>query len=299
MTNMTHYQSLPPSVRELYPFESRFLMLHSGHRMHYLDEGTGPVLLMLHGNPTWSFYYRDLVLSLRNQYRCIVPDHVGCGLSEKPEKWSYSIRDHSDNVAELLAFLKLGHVTLVTHDWGGPIGFLAAVQAPAQFSRFITFNTGVTMLRLPRMLTILRGRVLGPLVIRGLNGFLHAGFMNSAANGSGLSAAVREGYMAPYDSWAKRVALLRFVQEIPVEKDHANQELLSRLEMQLQSVTHQPHLVIWGSKDPVFHRDYLEAWRARFPNAEVHELANASHWVVDEAHERIVPLVRSFLSRTA
>jgi cytochrome P450/pimeloyl-ACP methyl ester carboxylesterase len=290
---------LPPAVREHYPFEGRFLTLHSGHRMHYLDEGTGPPLLMLHGNPTWSFYYRDLVLGLRDRYRCIVPDHLGCGLSEKPEDWSYAIPAHTGNLIELLAALDLREITLVTHDWGGPIGYLAAVQCPERFSRLITFNTGISLEPLPRLLTLLRLPLIGPLVIRGLNGLVRSGLVATAVNGHWLAPAVRAGYLAPYDSWAHRVAILRFVQEIPITEGHPNRLLLGDLERGLNGLTELPHLVVWGLKDPVFNRGYLDAWRRRFPGAEVHALEDAAHWVVEEARDRILPLVQDFLARTS
>ena len=125
--------------RDLYPFESRFIEL-GPHRMHYLDEGQGETLLMLHGNPTWSFYYRNLVKGLRSQYRCVVPDHIGCGLSDKPQEYNYTLSQHIDNLAALVDHLNLDHLTLVMHDWGGSIGMGLAVRAPEKIKRLI-FST--------------------------------------------------------------------------------------------------------------------------------------------------------------
>ena len=290
--------ALPSEVRDLYPFESHYLALQCGHRMHYLDEGAGAPLLMLHGNPTWSFYYRNLVLGLRDHYRCIAPDHIGCGLSDKPQNWSYRIPAHTDNVCELVTKLDLQEVTLVAHDWGGPIGYLAALRFPERFKRFIVFNTAVFLLPLPRLLTMMRIPLYGPLLIRGLNGMLRGGLWMSVENPDRFRGSVRAGYLAPYDSWANRIAILRFVQEIPLEEGHPNRRLLTDLELQLHVLKDRPHLVIWGLKDRIFHREYLAGWRQRFPAAEVHSFEDASHWVVDEVHERILPLVREFLSRT-
>lgn len=292
---------MDPGERDPYPFESRYLRLRCGHRLHYVDEGVagGAPLLMLHGNPTWSFYYRNLVLGLRDRYRCIAPDHLGCGLSDKPQDWSYRISAHVDNLCELVTRLDLREVTLVTHDWGGPIGYLAAIRSPQRFARFVTFNTAVSLLSLPRALAMLRLPVVGPLVIRGLNGLLRAGFLTSAAHGHGLEWDVRAGYLAPYDSWAHRIAILRFVQEIPLEAGHPNRELLRELDGNLATFAGRPHLVIWGLKDPIFGHAYLAAWRRRFPDAEVHAFEDTAHWVVEEATERILHLMRTFLSRTA
>jgi haloalkane dehalogenase len=290
---------LPPLARELYPFESRYLQLACGHRMHYLDEGAGPPLLMLHGNPTWSFYYRNLVLGLRDGYRCIVPDHIGCGLSDKPQQWSYRIKAHVDNLCELVTRLDLRDATLVVHDWGGPIGYLAALRSPERFRRFVVFNSTVFLLPLPRVLTALRIPLYGALAIRGFNGLLRAGFHLGVANPARYTRGVRAGYLAPYDSWAHRIAILRFVQEIPLERRHPNRRLLAELEGQLPVLTERPHLIIWGLQDRIFHRGFLAGWRQRVAAAEVHELADASHWVVDDATERIVALMRDFLGRTA
>ncbi|HEV8355518.1 MAG TPA: alpha/beta fold hydrolase [Gemmatimonadales bacterium] len=285
-------------MRALYPFESHHLRLRNGYRMHYVDEGSGPALLMLHGNPTWSFYYRNLILGLRSHYRCIAPDHLGCGLSDKPRDWSYGISAHTDNVCELLTHLDLRDVTLVTHDWGGPIGYLAAIRSPERFARFITFNTAVSLLPLPGLLTVLRVPLVGPLVIQGLNGMVRAGLLTSSTKGRRVARNVRAGYLAPYDSWNHRLAILRFVQEIPLDGGHPNRALLTELEQRLHELSDRPHLVIWGLRDPVFHREYLAAWRRAFPGAEVHAFEDASHWVVEEATERILPLSRAFLART-
>jgi len=289
-------RDLPPAVRDLYPFEPRHLQLACGHRMSYVDEGTGPPLLMLHGNPTWSFYYRSLVLGFRDRYRCIAPDHIGCGLSDKPQDWSYRIPAHVDNVCELIERLDLRDATLVVHDWGGPIGYLAALRLAARFRRFVVFNSTVFLQPLPWLVTMTRIPLYGPFVIRGLNGFLRTGLLTSIANPARFTRGVRAGYLFPYDSWAHRIAIWRFVQEIPLERGHPNRPLLDELERQLTVVKQRPHLIVWGLQDRVFHRGFLAGWRERFPTAEVHELADASHWVVDEAPERIIALLRTFLN---
>lgn len=290
--------TLPQPVRALYPFESRWLPLRCGHRMHYLDEGTGPPLLMLHGNPTWSFYYRDLVRELRNHYRCIVPDHIGCGFSDKPQDWDYRIPSHVENVLELAEHLDLAGVTLVTHDWGGPIGVLAAIRSPARFARFVTFNTGATLLALPRALTLLRHPAVGGFVIQRLNGMVRAGLAATRLNGRRLAPAVRQGYLLPYSTAANRLGILRFVQEIPLEPGHPNRGLLAMMARDSNTLAARPHLAIWGMRDPVFGPPYLAHWLQRFPAAEVHRFTGAGHWVVEEAASQILPLMREFLART-
>jgi cis-3-alkyl-4-acyloxetan-2-one decarboxylase len=289
---------LSARVRALYPFDSRHAALACGHRMHHIDEGTGSPLLMVHGNPTWSFYYRDLVLGLRDRWRCVAPDHIGCGLSDKPAHWSYSISAHVDNLCDLIEQLDLRDITLVAHDWGGAIGYLAALRLPGRFTRFVVFNSAVFLLPLPRLLTALRIPLYGAVAVRGFNGMVRTGFRLATAQPARFDAAVREGYLAPYNSWSNRIALLRFIEEIPLERRHPNRALLHELEQQLPTLTQRPHLVVWGLQDRVFHRGYLERWRMHVPHAEVHEYDDASHWVVDDAAERIVPLMRAFLDRT-
>jgi haloalkane dehalogenase len=252
---------------------------------------------MVHGNPTWSFYYRNLVLALRGRFRCVVPDHVGCGLSDKPADWGYTIPDHVRNLERLIEELDLRDVTLVVHDWGGAIGYLAALAHKERFRRFVVFNSAVFYLPLPRALTMMRIPLVGPVVVRGLNGFLRLGLRYATVHKDRFQGAVRQGYLAPYDSWAHRIAVLRFVEEIPIERNHANRELLPALDRALPAFAHLPHLIIWGSRDWVFHHGYLDGWRQRFPDAEITVLDDASHWVAEEAHERILPLMEQFLER--
>jgi haloalkane dehalogenase len=281
----------------LYPFEGKRLRLERGHELHYLDEGSGDPILMVHGNPTWSFYYRDVVTALASKNRCIVPDHLGCGLSDKPHDGGYTIPDHVDNLVQLIEELDLRNATLMVHDWGGAIGYLAALRCPGRFKRFVVFNSAVFLLPLPKALTVFRLPLYGPIVVRGLNGFLRFGLRYAVVHKERFQGAVREGYMAPYDSWDNRIAVLRFVQEIPIEAKHPNRRLLPELDEQLPTLSSMPHLIVWGKRDWVFHQGYLAGWRERFPDAEIHVLDDAAHWVVEEAPERIIPLVREFLER--
>src|SRR5947207_7725543 len=206
----------------LYPFTGHFLDVGSGVRLHYLDEGHGPPVVMVHGNPTWSFYYRNLVLRLRGRYRCVVPDHVGCGLSDKPSEaqYPYSLERRIADLAALLDHLKLERdVTLVMHDWGGMIGTAWATRFPERVKRLVVLNTAAFHLpkskRLPLSLRVGRNTVLGALLIRGLNLFCRAA-ARWCVTRRPLPPDVRRMYLAPYDSWAHRVAVLKFVQTIPL-----------------------------------------------------------------------------------
>jgi haloalkane dehalogenase len=290
-----NHAELPEAVRQLYPWPGDYLTLEHDRRLHFVDEGHGEPLLMVHGNPTWSFYYRGLVKALSSERRCVVPDHVGCGLSDKPRTWSYRLRDHIDNLDQLVAHLDLRDITLVVHDWGGAIGFGAALKRPERFKRLVIFNTAVFDGPMPLRIRMCRWPLLGAMTVRGLNAFLrialHVGFAKP------VTADVAAGYLAPYDSWQHRRAIHRFVQDIPIERDHPTRPVLERLDRQAPTLSDLPTVIIWGEQDFVFSKAFLQGWRARFPHAEVHSLPYAAHFVVEDASEDIVALLRDFLAR--
>jgi cis-3-alkyl-4-acyloxetan-2-one decarboxylase len=281
--------------RAFYPFESHWLEL-GGVRYHYLDEGRGEPLLLVHGNPTWSFYWRELIKGLRGQYRLIVPDHVGCGLSDKPQRYDYRLATHVENLRRLIDHLKLENVTLLAHDWGGAIGLGAAVADPRRFNRFILFNTAAfRSRRVPWRIRICRTPLFGELAVRGLNAFARAALWMAVAKHERMTPDVRAGLLAPYKSWANRIAIHRFVKDIPISPWHPSYATVEAIERGLPSLRGRPFLFIWGMQDWCFTPYFLDRFREFFPEAEVHRLPEASHYVVEDAHEQIVPLVERFL----
>jgi pimeloyl-ACP methyl ester carboxylesterase len=287
-------------VSDLYPFESHFLDL-DGVRLHYLDEGSGDPVVMVHGNPTWSFYYRNLISGLRGSYRTIVPDHVGCGLSDKPDasRYPYSLDRRARDLESLLDHLGLfENITLVVHDWGGMIGMLFASRHPERIKRLVVLNTGAFHLpkakRFPPSLALVRNTPLGPLLVRGLNAF-SLGAARACVRRP-MSPEVRRGYLAPYDSWANRVAVLKFVQTIPLKPGDAGYDLVTEVENGLDQFRHLPVLICWGMHDFVFDRHFLAEWERHFPEAEVHRFGDAGHYVLEDAGDAILPLVQGFLA---
>ncbi|MGC9522131.1 MAG: alpha/beta fold hydrolase [Anaerolineae bacterium] len=285
-----------------YPFASHWFE-HRGIRMHYLDEGPrdSSAVVMCHGNPTWSYYYRTLIPALSQAYRVIVPDHVGCGRSDKPQTYPYTLEQHIQNLEALLTHLDLQQITLVLHDWGGGIGMGYATRHPEIVKRFVVFNTSAFYLpAVPWVLKLARTRVLGQFMIRGLNAFAGLAVWLGMAHPRRMTPEIRAGYLAPYDSWANRVAIYRFVRDIPVTDKHPTRATVDDIDRELARFREHPMLIIWGAKDWIFTVDaFLAGWRERFPQAEVHVLADAGHYVVEDAHERIVPLMRRFLEETA
>lgn len=288
-----------PDYKALYPFASHRFDL-GGVEMHYLDEGdpNAPPVVMVHGNPTWSFYYRTLIPEISKTHRVIVPDHVGCGLSDKPQDYTYTLEQHIRNLEALIAHLDLRDVTLVLHDWGGAIGMGYATRHPQNVRRFVVFNTSAFYLpAVPFVLKLARSPILGEFILRGLNGF--AGLaVRVAMTGHTMTPQVRAGYLAPYDSWHNRIAIYRFVQDIPLSDDHPTRATVDAIDAKLHLFHDHPMLIIWGEGDFVFTvKAFLAGWRARFPDADVHVLHNAGHYVVEDAHERILPLMKEFLRR--
>ena len=284
-----------------YPFASQYFEFN-GLRYHYIDEGAGDPVVMLHGNPSWSYYFRHLVSGLAADHRVIVPDHIGCGLSDKPDdsQYEYTLEQRWRDVERLLDHLGVNRdVTLVLHDWGGMIGMTYAAHHPKRIARFVIFNTAgfhlPTTKRLPLSLRLARGP-LGAFLVRGLNAFSR-GAARFCCTRRPMPPEVREQYLAPYDSWRNRIALHRFVQDIPLRSGDPGYALVSFVEEKLEHFRKTPLLVCWGEKDFVFDKHFLAEWERRFPEAEVHRFPDCGHYVLEDAHEEIVPLVRDFLSR--
>ncbi len=288
--------------RHLYPFDSHYLE-RNGLRYHYLDQGTGESVVMVHGNPTWSFYFRELVKALSPRFRTVVPDHIGCGLSDKPDSTGYGYRA-ADRVADLEALLDhlqlKENITLVVHDWGGAIGLALAVKHPRRFRRLVILNTAAFLppagKRLPWRLQIVRNvRPLAIPAVLGLNLFSRAALHMAASRK--LAADVRTGLIAPYNSWRNRLATLKFVQDIPVKASDPSFALIRQLDERLSTLAHLPTLICWGAQDFVFDRDYFNEWVRRFPSAEAHCFADAGHYVLEDIPDKVASLVTDFLQR--
>ena len=270
-------------------------MTINGHRLHYLDEGSGPVIVMVHGNPTWSFYYRRLVSLLSKTHRVIVPDHLGCGLSDKPQDYSYTLENHIDNLSRLLSHLDVVDYSLVVHDWGGPIGLGCAVRHPERVERLLVFNTaGFRSKRIPFRIAVCKFPFIGCFIVRGLNGFCRpASFM---AVKKPLDSKVRGSYLAPYNSWKNRVAIHNFVKDIPLSPSHRSYDTLAGVEDGLELLRHKkiPVMIIWGAKDFCFNDSFFNEWLRRFPEADSHYLKDCGHYVLEDGWPSIRVLAKEF-----
>ncbi|MDO8806387.1 MAG: alpha/beta fold hydrolase [Elusimicrobiota bacterium] len=268
--------------------------------MHYLDEGKGKPVVMLHGNPSWSFYYRNLALALRGGSRVIAPDHIGCGLSDKPGdgSYDYTLKSRVDDLEFLLDSLDIkSNITLVVHDWGGMIGMAYAVRHPERIEKLVILNTGAFLLpggkTFPPALRLCRTQ-LGALLIRGLNAFAR-GAAWVGCKRRRMSRELRRAYAAPYNSWANRIATLRFVEDIPLAPGDKAYPVVAETQQKLGALAALPMLICWGMKDFVFDRHFLEEWKRRFPGAEIHTFPDCGHYILEDAQEEVIPLVKLFI----
>ncbi|MCZ6596237.1 MAG: alpha/beta fold hydrolase [Planctomycetota bacterium] len=286
-----------PDLAAEYPFESRFVD-QDGVRQHYVDEGPrdGEPLLMLHGNPTWSFCFRKLVQAFSGEHRVVAPDHVGCGLSDKPSGYPYSLQRHVANLEHLVAELGLERITLVLHDWGGAIGMGFARRHPELVSRLVILNTAAFLARdIPLRISICRLPFFGPLAVRGLNAFVRAATFMAVAKP--LPAEVKRGYLLPYDSYGNRAAVLAFVRDIPLAPDHPSYAELEAIDAALERFARLPTCIVWGERDWCFTPAFRAEWERRFPHAESHPIADAAHFVFEDAPDELIAHVRAFLAR--
>ena len=283
----------PDWLNQLYPFKSNFMALTNNLTMHYLDEGSGEPILMLHGNPTWSFYYRNLVSEFSKTNRVVVPDHIGCGLSDKPQGYEYTLQNHIDNLEKLVEHLNLKNFVLIVHDWGGAIGFGLIARQPALVKKIVLLNTAAyTSEFIAFRINMCRIPLLGEQVIRRLNGFaLVATYMAVAKK---MSPEIRKGYLYPYDNYRNRIATAKFVADIPMNPKHRNYQILKDIELSLSR--HKcPKLILWGKKDFCFNDYFLNRWKEIYPDADVKTFENAGHYVLEDASGEIIKALKNFL----
>ena len=273
-----------------------------GLRLHYLDEGPrdAPPVLMLHGNPTWSFYYRNLVRALSPNFRCIVPDHIGCGLSDKPgdDQYDYRLSSRIEDISKLIEYLDLSvPLTLVVHDWGGMIGFAWAVQNPDLVSKLLIMNTAAFPIpeekRMPPALSLVRDLRLGEFLTLRFNAF--SGIAARIGFKKPLSKEVRKAYKLPYDSPANRIATVRFVQDIPLSKKDPGFDILLRTAEQLYLLEDKPCFIAWGEKDFVFDNTFLKRWLEYFPDAELHRYPDCGHYILEDGGPALIDTIREFI----
>ncbi|MFC7449886.1 alpha/beta fold hydrolase [Rhodococcus daqingensis] len=274
---------------ELFPFESRFADI-DGHTFHYVDEGSGPTLLFLHGNPTWSFVYRDAIRSLRDEFRCIAVDYPGFGLSSPAPGYRFLPEEHARVIAAFVDALALSGVTLVAHDWGGPIGLAVVEEHPAAFDGLVLANTWAWPIGAPhvQVLSHLMGGPLGRLLIGQFNLFVNA----MIPAGHRLRKPTDEEmahYQRALDSPARRDASATFARRIT-----ASRSFLADVEAGLPDLASLPTLIVWGNADIAFGSSELRRWEQIFTDHRTVVVEGAGHFVQSDAPERFAAAIRDW-----
>lgn len=286
--------ALPPEAASLFPWSSQDLAVGAG-MLRYVDEGSGDPILAVHGNPTWSFYWRELIRRFEDRYRVVVPDHIGCGRSDKPQDWPYRLADHIDNLVKLVEHLDLQRITVVVHDWGGAIGLGMAGRLPDRIARIVITNTGAfRSLAIPMSIASCRIPGFGPVAVRGFNAFARAATFRTTVRP--LAPAVKAGLLAPYGNWADRIAILRFVEDIPLAPSHPSYDTLVSVETGLAQLVDKPTLIAWGDQDWCFTPAFREEFQRRMPNAEVEAWNDAAHYLIEDVPGRLLDRIETFLS---
>lgn len=275
-----------------YPFKPHFLDLEMG-RMHYIDEGSGNPIVMVHGNPTWSFLYRHLVKGLSINHRCIAMDHIGFGLSDKPLDWSYYPEDHAKNLKLLIERLALKDITLVVQDWGGPIGLSYALDAPENVRRLVVMNTWMWSVKGDPYYERFSGFMGGPIgrfLIRRFNFFVRVVMKKAMGDPSRLTAEVHQHYFKALDRPEERKGCWTFPKRII-----GSSEWLDSLWSRRDRIKDKPALILWGMKDIAFREGELKRWESLFTDCRVKRFEDTGHFVQEEQGSGLNPLIEDFL----
>jgi haloalkane dehalogenase len=290
-------QFIAAGLHELFPYQAYFYQ-QDDFVQHFIDEGREheKVIVMLHGNPTWSFYYRSLIKKYSKEFRVIVPDHMGCGLSEKPQlAHKYKLKNHIAHTLNLLNHLKIDKFHLIVHDWGGAIGFGLAQKIPGRVSSIVAMNTAAyTSKHIPNRINFLKQEFWRDFLIRRLNLFAWpASFMASQKK---LDSKIRQAYLFPYNSYENRIAISEFVHDIPLKPTHASFSTLANIEKNLNTLK-MPKCFIWGIEDFCFDESFLRRFREYFPKDEFHLLKGVGHYVLEDAPKKFIDYVDHFYRR--
>lgn len=278
-----------------YPFKNCYFK-HNGHQFHYIDEGKGENLLFVHGTPSWSFDFRHLIKSLSNKYRCIAIDHLGFGLSDKPKNGNYSINEHTNNLKALIHHLQLSEITLIVHDFGGPIAFHYALENPHHIKRLIAFNTWMWSAEnddnYKKMKRILKNPIL-PFLYRQFN-FSARYLLPKSFGKKPLNKKLMNQYTSPFASKHERDGTIGFLQSLLND-----QKWFESLWQKRDILNAIPKLFIWGLKDNFISSTYLDKFIEVWPNSECLKLETCGHFPQEEEPELSLNAIREFLESTS
>lgn len=280
--------------RAAYPFAGRWMDLPAG-RMHYLDEGEGEPLLLVHGTPTWSFEWRHLVRAFRGTHRCIAPDHLGFGLSNRPRDFPYTPEAHAESLDAFVERLDPPPFTLIVHDYGGPIGLPLCLRHPRRVTRLVLVNTWMWSFAGDRAMEQggrIAGSGLGRFLYRHANLSLKVIMPSAYGDRKKLTPAIHRQYLDRFPDAGSRGAVLWPLARAILGSDR----FFDGLWRERERLRGRPALIVWGMKDTAFRPYQLDRWRETLPEARVVEVPDAGHWPHEEAPDRVIDGLREFLA---
>ena len=285
---------------EQYPFEQNlFELTHEGKPLflNYVDEGEkdAPVVVFVHGNPTWSFIWRHAIKALSKTHRCIAVDHIGCGFSDRPQRYDYTLTQHASNLTALLMHLGVEKYFMVMHDWGGMIGMKVATDNPSALVGFSAMNTAAFMGKLPPSIATIKVPWFGKTAVLKFNAFVKTALVRCIHKKERLTQALKDAYTQPYSTPHDRLATLRFVEDVPQKKSHPTHAVVESVDEKLHHFKKHPCLLIWGEEDFCFNPEFRKGWQKRFPDAETHTFDDASHYIFEEYPDEVAGLLQSFI----
>ena len=285
-----------------FPFPPQYHVVNS-FAMHFVDEGSGEPMVMLHGDPTWGYLYRHFIPAFSHTHRCLVPDHLGMGKSEVPQDAScYRLEQRIAQFESLLLHLDVHDITLVVHDWGGPVGLGFATRHPERIKRLVLLNTWAFAPwpggSFPRLLELIRSPR-GEAFVLQKNGYLEPALLGTTFHADMLTVPILQAYRAPFPTPESRLAMLWWSRDIPVVETDVSYAEMKRIEHALPLFSQIPVLLIWGMQDPVISPAVLRCWQRLYPHAQTYEIDDASHFLQEDAHDRIVGWIEAFLQATA
>lgn len=279
--------------KQEYPFTSHFFSIN-GQRLHYMDEGQGDTILFVHGTPSWSFDFRNIIKDLSASYRCIAIDHIGFGLSDKPEHYDYSTVNHSKTLEQFILHKKLANITLVVHDFGGPIALNVAIRHPELISKIVVLNSWLWSSEndpeYKKLSKILRSPLL-PFLYRHLN-FSPRFILPGSFGDHKISKAILRQYTSPFTNKTERNGTLAFAHSLLNDQDWFQSLWNSK-----QSISSKPTLFIWGMKDKVIKPYNLDKFARSFTNSKIVELHTSGHFPQEEEPEKVSAAIRAFLTK--
>lgn len=284
---------LPDYLQNLYPFESHYMPMDDGNRLHYVDVGAGETILFLHGNPTWSFFYRDLIKILRDDFRCVALDHMGFGLSDKPQNYDYSLQSHINNAVKFAEKMKFGKFHLVMHDFGAVVGLALGTRWPERISSITMLNSAAFLHpKLPWNVLLFKIPLIGTILNRVLN--LFTKMYAASSFDETTNPSVRDGYLFPYGSFFDRVAINEAAYNVPWFADHATNDVYLELEKKLFILFSKKIKFFWADHDLIWTPPLLKLWAKIYPNAILKRYELAGNYIFENNTEAIKD-VRNFI----